>query len=148
MRLRHININNKTVQSSGLLKIRIKRRRYIMFKVSESAVIERPPSEVFPIAADPHTQLQWDSSTLKSVEKLTPGSLGKGSRYRGKFKGLGTLEYEFAEYEPVQRFAHRTKMPMGKVRHVFTFEPVAQGTRLTQEGYLEPNLLGRLMWPV
>ncbi len=119
-----------------------------MFKVSETAFIGRPPEEVFPIAADPHTQLKWDPGTLKSVEKLTAGPLGRGSRYRGKFKGFGTMEYEFAEFEPPRRFAHLAPMPMGKLRHVFTFEPAAQGTRLTQEGYLEPNLLGRLMWPV
>ncbi|HEY0071066.1 MAG TPA: SRPBCC family protein [Chloroflexia bacterium] len=119
-----------------------------MFKVSETAIIERPPEEVFPVAADPQTQLKWDPGTLKSVEKLTAGPLGQGSRYRGKFKGFGTMEYEFAEYEPGRRFAHLAQMAMGKMRHVFTFEPVAQGTRLTQEGFLEPNLLGRLMWPV
>ena len=119
-----------------------------MFKVSETAIIDRPPVEVFPVAADPQTQLEWDPGTLKSVEKLTPGPLGQGSRYRGNFKGFGTMEYEFAEYEEPRRFTHKTTMRMGKMRHVFTLEPVAQGTRLTQEGYLEPNLLGRIMWPM
>lgn len=119
-----------------------------MFKVSETAIIERPPAEVFPIAADPQTQLLWDPETLKSVEKLTPGPLGQGSRYRGKFKGFGTMEYEFAEFESPRRFAHLAFMQMGKLRHTFTFEAVPEGTRLTQEGRLEPNLLGRIMWPV
>ena len=36
---------------------------------------------------------------MKAVEKLTDGPLGKGSRYRGKFKGFGTIEYEFAEFD-------------------------------------------------
>ncbi|MEA2574541.1 MAG: hypothetical protein QOH93_1839 [Chloroflexia bacterium] len=119
-----------------------------MYKVSETAIIERPPVKVFPIAADPETQLHWDPGTLKSVEKLTPGPLGQGSRYRGKFKGFGTMEYEFAEYESPRRFAHLAPMAMGKLRHTFTFEAVPQGTRLTQEGRLEPNLLGRILWPV
>ena len=119
-----------------------------MLKVSETATIQRPPAEVFPVAADPHTQLQWDPETLKSVEKLTPGPLGQGSRYRGKFKGFGTMEYEFVEFESPRRFTHLAPMQMGKLRHVFTFEAVPGGTRLTQEGRLEPNLLGRVMWPV
>ena len=119
-----------------------------MFKVSETATIQHPPAEVFPVAADPHTQLEWDPETLKSVEKLTPGALGQGSRYRGKFKGFGTMEYEFVEFESPRRFTHLAPMQMGKLRHVFTFEAVPEGTRLTQEGRLEPNLLGRVMWPV
>src|SRR5438105_785259 len=103
-----------------------------MFKISESIVIERPPEEVFPNAADPFVQLKWDPETLKHVEKLTPGPLEKGARYRGTFKGLGVLDYEFVEYEPNRRFVHHSMLPFGKGEHRFEFEPVAEGTRLTQ----------------
>ncbi len=119
-----------------------------MFRVSESAIIEHPPAEVFDIAADPQKQLEWDPETLKSVEKLTSGPLERGSRYRGKFKGFGTMEYDFVEFEPGKRFAHHAMMKMGVMRHIFTFEPVMEGTKLTQVGDLKPNLLGRLMWPL
>ncbi|PZR99691.1 MAG: hypothetical protein DLM69_07155 [Candidatus Chloroheliales bacterium] len=119
-----------------------------MFRVSESAIIDHPPSEVFSAAADPHKQLEWDPATLKSVEQLTPGPLRQGARYRGNFKGFGVMEYEFVEFEPGRRFTHRTIMKMGEMRHTFTFEPVATGTRLTQEGQLNPNLLGWLMGPL
>jgi uncharacterized protein YndB with AHSA1/START domain len=119
-----------------------------MYRIVESATIERPVTEVFDVAADPHKQLAWDTGMLRSVEKLTPGPLGRGAQYRGDFKGFGVMEYEFVEYEPGRRFAHRARMPMGEMRHVFTFEPVPDGTRMTQEGILTPNLAGRLMWPV
>ena len=52
-----------------------------MIEVSESVVIAREPADVFDIAADPERQLEWDAQTL-SVEKLTPGPLGRGARYR------------------------------------------------------------------
>ncbi len=119
-----------------------------MFNVSESAIIQSPPAEVFDVASDPETQLKWDPETLKSVEKLSPGPLGRGSRYRGKFKGFGTMEYEFPDFEPGKRFAHHARMKMGEMRHTFTFDPVPQGTNLTQVGVLKPNLLGRVMWPM
>src|SRR3981081_612108 len=119
-----------------------------MYRIVERAIIERPVSEVFAIAADPDKQLAWDTGGLRRVEKLTPGPLGRGARYRGDFKGFGTVEYEFVEYEPDLRFAHRARVPMGEMPHLFTFESVPGGTRLTQEGILTPNLAGRVMWPL
>lgn len=119
-----------------------------MFTVKESAIIACPVARAFAAAADPHTQLAWDPDTLRSVEQLTPGPLTRGARYRGDFKDVGVVEYEFAEYEPERRFAHHTSMQMGKMRHIFTFERVPEGTRLTQEGHLTPNLLGRLLGPL
>ena len=119
-----------------------------MFRVSESAIIERPPAEVFGVAADPHEQLKWDHGTLRSVEKLTPGPLGRGARYRGDFRGFGTVEYEYDVFEPGQRFTHRAAMKIGDVRHTFEFEEVPEGTRLTQSIVAEPKGMGKLMAPI
>ncbi len=117
-------------------------------KVVVSTDIHKPPQVVFPVAADPEQQLKWDPKMLLSVEKLTQGPLGKGARYRGKFKGMGTVEYEFVEFEAPKLFAPRAKMPMGEMRHIWTFEAVAEGTKLSQEGQLRPNLLGWLLSPL
>jgi hypothetical protein len=119
-----------------------------MLTVQESAIIPRPQLEVFDTAADPTTQLEWDAATLKRVEKLSPGPIGQGARYRGKFKGFGTVDFEFAEYEPPRRFTVLAKLPMGQMRHIFTFEAVPEGTRVTQEAQLTPNLLGRVAAPI
>jgi uncharacterized protein YndB with AHSA1/START domain len=116
--------------------------------ITESLIIARPPEEVFDAASDPEKQLMWDPEFTQSVEKLTPGPLSRGSRYRGKFKQFGTMEYEFADFERPKRFSHLTMMPMGEMSHTFTFEQVPEGTRLTQEGRLKPRLLGRIMWPM
>jgi hypothetical protein len=119
-----------------------------MFRVVESTTLARPVDQVFAAASDPMTQLKWDPDTLKRVEKLTPEPLGPGARYRGEFAGFGTMEYDFAAFDPPRVFAHRTRMPLGEMRHTFTFEAVPEGTRLTQEGVLAPNLLGRVLWPL
>ena len=118
-----------------------------MFKVLESTIIERTPAEVFETAANPEKQLKWDSQTLQSVEKLSAGPLGKGVRYRGIFKGMGTVEYDFPEYEPGQRFVHHSVVGMGDMRHLFEIEPVPQGTRLTQSITVQPKGLWALMTP-
>jgi len=119
-----------------------------MIRVVESVVIARPVETVFDAAAHPQTQLAWDPGTLKHVEPLTPAPLGLGARYRGRFKGMGTVEYEFAEFDRPRRFAHLARMPFGTIRHGFSFESVPDGTILTQEGVVEPTLLGRLLAPL
>jgi hypothetical protein len=119
-----------------------------VFRISESSIMERPPAEVSEVAADPFEQLNWDSGTLKSVEKLTPGPLGRGSRYRGEFKGFGTVVYEYDEFEPGRRFTHHTLMKIAEVRHLFEFEAVSEGTQLTQSIVAEPKGMGKLMAPI
>jgi len=115
-----------------------------MVRVSESVIIARAPQEIFDIAADPHEQLKWDPETLKQVKKLTPGPLAQGARYRGEFKGFGVVEYEFVTYEPGVRFAHHAAMNIGDMQHIFEFEAVPNGTRLTQTLLVEPKGMGKL----
>ncbi len=69
-----------------------------MVTVSQSTVLNHPLERVFETAADPQKQLEWDPAVMKSVEKVTPGPLAQGARYRGEFKGMGAnVEYEFEE---------------------------------------------------
>jgi uncharacterized protein YndB with AHSA1/START domain len=120
-----------------------------MFEVAESVTIRRPVEQLFDIAADPETQLKWDPGTLQRVEKLTQGPLGVGALYRGSFKRFGTVEYEYVQYEPGRRFSHDADMrAMGHVHHTFEFEPVADGTGLTQRMQVEPSGVGRVMSPL
>jgi len=116
-----------------------------MVRVSESVIIARAPQEIFDIAADPHEQLKWDPETLKQVKKLTPGPLAQGARYRGEFKGFGVVEYEFVTYESGVRFAHHAAMNIGDMQHIFEFEAVPNGTRLTQTLLVEPKGMGKLL---
>jgi hypothetical protein len=119
-----------------------------MLRVSESVIITHAPLEIFDIAADPHAQLKWDPATLKHVEKLTPGPLAQGARYRGQFKGFGVVEYEFVEYQSGKRFAHHAVMNIGDMQHIFEFEAVPEGTRLTQTLLVEPKGIGKLLAPL
>ena len=119
-----------------------------MLRVSDSVIIARSPLEIFDLAADPYTQLKWDPGTLQSVEKLTPGPLERGARYRGNFKGFGVVEYEFVEYEPGKQFAHQASMNIGDIRHIFEFEPIREGTQLTQSLIVEPKGIAKLLGPI
>ena len=113
-----------------------------MGRIEATDVVPHPREQVFAAAADPEQQLKWDPDTLKSVKKLSSGPLGRGSRYRGTFKGFGTVDYEFAEFDEPNRFAHLANVRVGRMRHTFTFDEVPEGTRVIQVGELKPNLMG------
>jgi ligand-binding SRPBCC domain-containing protein len=119
-----------------------------MFEVAESVTIAWPADRLFGVAVDPQVQLEWDAAALPRVEKLTEGPLGVGARYRGSLKRLGTVDFEYVEYEPGRRFSHNAQMRLGRFRHTFDFEPVDDGTRLTQRIQMEPVGIARLMAPL
>ena len=84
--------------------------------------IDRPREAVFPLAADPENQLKWDPAGMQSVQNLMPDPLQRGSRYKGRWKKFGTIDYEFAEYDPPHRFTHDARTNLGRVLHTLTFE--------------------------
>lgn len=119
-----------------------------MVRVVHEALIEARPKVAFAVASDPERQLEWDAARMRSVEKLSAGPHGAGARYRAAFKGMGKVEYDYEDYEPPHRFTHRSRLPIGTMRHTFTFEPSDGATRMTQEGSFEPTFFGRLAQPV
>ena len=117
-----------------------------MPSVSAATEIDRPPEIVFAALADPLVRLSYDRATLRSVEQLTPAPIGQGSRFRGDFRGLGMLEYEYTAFEPGRLIEQALQLRVGRVRQRFQFRPSGRGTRLIQTITLQPNILGRLLW--
>ena len=120
----------------------------VNYSVSESVAINHSLSEVFTALEDPQTQIKYDGETYRSTEKLTLGPIGKRTRFRGDFKGMGQVEYEYSAFEKDRLIEHFVKTPAGIVHHRFEFIPEGNGTRLTQSIEAVPNLLGRLLWPI
>ncbi len=119
-----------------------------MFTVSDNQIIQRPPTEVFGVAADPQAQLQWDADALESVEKLTAGPVGRGSRFRTRFKALGTSEFEIIEYDPPHHFAWYSSIPRWENWHVFDLEAIPDGTRFSQQSTFKLKGLWKLTTPI
>jgi hypothetical protein len=119
-----------------------------MPEVTDSVTIQRPPEELFGLAVDPAQQLKWDASWLRSVEKLTTGPLAAGSQYRGRVKGVGTVDYQLTEYEAPRHFSRDAVGRLGRIHHTFDFDATPQGTRLTQHLSLEPRGLGKVLAPL
>src|SRR5688572_21682633 len=113
-----------------------------MPSVSGTVVIQRPPASVFAAIEDPKVQMTFDPM-FRGVEQLTPGPIARGTRFRGDFKGMGKVEYEYADFEPGRRIVHAVRMPFGGMRHAFELAPEgATATQLAQSMDAELNLLG------
>jgi hypothetical protein len=61
---------------------------------------------------------------------------------------MGTVEYEYAEFEQDRLIEHSVRMPFGAARHRFQFDGDGVSTTLTQTIAVRPNLVGRILWPL
>lgn len=119
-----------------------------MTRVVTSAFIAHPVEAVFRVASHPEEQLRWDRESLIRVERLSSAPLGRGARYRLHFRGAGPVDVEFLDFDPPRRYTHLTRIPFGRMRHLFAFESEDGGTRLHQEAELDLAPLARLAGPL
>jgi uncharacterized protein YndB with AHSA1/START domain len=119
-----------------------------MKSIQQSIVIKGSVDDVFSALADPTIQMKFDGEMMRSCQKLTNGPIGMGTRFRGNFKGMGNIEYEYSEYQQNSLIEHAVNMPFGSGRHRFEFVKDGNGTRLTQTMKVELNIIGEIMWPI
>jgi hypothetical protein len=93
--------------------------------------IARPPDAVFAYIADPAKLHTWQD--VRSIEQITPGPVGVGTRFREEHVVLGRARTEITEitgFEPGRRF--EIQMIDGPpVDGRWDFAPAGDGTRLT-----------------
>lgn len=125
-----------------------------MATMSVSAVILRPVEEVFAYMSDARNNPQWQSSGgLVKIQQTPESPVGVGTRIAETRKFMGmTIEdtSEISEFEPNRKL---TRVPVsGKSgpikRGELTFEPVAEGCRVTFNGLVEATGLLSIAEPV
>lgn len=102
-----------------------------------------PLPDVYAYLAEPKNRPEWQS-TLRSVEMLTEGETGIGTRWRENAIGFGTSEMEIVVFEPNRAWGERAKSPFGDAEVVLRFEPAGDGqeaTRVRLEAALEVSRL-------
>jgi Polyketide cyclase / dehydrase and lipid transport len=120
-------------------------------QIDIETTIDAAPADVFAIAADIG---HWPDviSAIESIELLTPGAVGIGTRFRETRKMFGksaTEEMTVAEFAPPHRFVLTAHSHGTAYRTVHTLEPVGAGTRLRVLFEVTPtSLLARIMAPV
>lgn len=111
-----------------------------MAKVSVTKSIAAPVEIVFALATDIERFPERIKGITK-VEKLTPGPVGVGTRFRETrimFKKEATEEMEFTSLEPNRGYTLGCESCGCRYSSRFTFEPEGSGTKMTMEFEAQP----------
>jgi ligand-binding SRPBCC domain-containing protein len=120
--------------------------------VEESAVINRPPQEVFDYVANRENLPKWSSPILE-VQKHTRGPLTEvGARYTTVAKALGRrfqTPFEVTVHDPPRRHTDTSRGGPFPQEYTHIFQEVEGGrTRLTEVTEGEPGGFFRLVGPL
>jgi hypothetical protein len=121
-----------------------------MAQIEGEILIAQPVDVVFDYVADQSNEPHYNPRMVRA-EKITPGPVGKGTRFRSAVASMGrTAEMliECTGYDRPTRFASTTTMAQADFSYLLTFEPAATGTRMRWAGQVQPKGAFRLLGPV
>ena len=121
-----------------------------MVRVADEILIARPVEEVFDLVADQRNEPCYNPDMVRA-EKLTPGPVGLGTRFRADTRsGRRTvaMTMEITEYDRPRRLAWSIHMSAMDIRGTVTLDPVPGGTRMRWSWDLRPRGATRLLTPV
>jgi hypothetical protein len=115
--------------------------------LENSVELRRSPEDVFDYCSDLRNELAWNP-TMVSVEMLTAGSTGLGTRYHARWKGSGINTLDVVAYRRPVAWAIDGTSARLDTRFSARVEPVERGARLTVRMELIPVGATRLLLPV
>jgi uncharacterized protein YndB with AHSA1/START domain len=121
-----------------------------MAQIQGALVIHRPVHEVFDVVADERNEPRYNPRICRA-EKLSPGPIGRGTRFRAEAVTLGRtvrMTIQYTTYERPRRLASSIHMPAADIVGTLRFDPVADGTRMGWSWVVRPRGLYRLLTPV
>jgi len=117
------------------------------WQIQGELVIHRPVHEVFDFLADERNEPRYNPRICRA-EKLSPGSIGCGTRFRAEAVTLGRttgMTIEYTAFERPRRLASSIHMPAAEIAGTLRFDPVANGTRMSWSWEVRPRGLYRLL---
>ena len=115
-----------------------------MTRIEGEILIGRPVDMVFDYVADQSNEPQYNPQMVRA-EKITPGPVGKGTRFRSAVASRGrTAEMliECTGYDRPRLLQSTTTMAQADISYTLTFEPAGAGTRMR---WSEQVMQGRLL---
>lgn len=106
--------------------------------------VQAPPERVFAVFSDLEDLPQRIPAIVR-LEKLTPGPVGVGTRFRETRRMFGkehAEEMEFLAFEPGKSYTIGAQSCGCEYRSLFTFEAEGNGTRVRQEFGARPLTFG------
>ena len=115
--------------------------------IENTIEIARSPEEVFDYLSDMGNEIAWNPDCV-SMERLTPGPIRVGTKFRAKWKQGPVVETECTQYERPRTWSYVNGGPIS-VDLVVTLEPTATGgTRMTSRGEWSPNGWFKAIFPI
>jgi hypothetical protein len=109
--------------------------------------VDRPVSDTFDYFADFRNENEWNT-VAHDIRMLTAPPVGAGSRFRGEYDRMGTMEYEITEFDrPRHLRCHGTSKTFRWVS-TFDFTGNGDGTRIECATDMQPGGLLRLLVPL
>jgi uncharacterized membrane protein len=121
-----------------------------VIRIEGEIVIDRPVEEVFDFVADARNEPRYNPRMLRA-EKLSPGPVGLGTRFRDEVKSMGRpaeVTIEVVGYERPRRLTDSIHLSTMDIRGGLRFDPVPGGTRMRWAWELMPCGVFKLMSPV
>ena len=119
-----------------------------MSAVIENTVeISRTPEEVFDYLANQGNEVHWNPDCV-SMQKLTDGPVGVGTRFRAKWKQGPVIESECTRFERPRMWRYENGGPISVVLTVTLEATPSGGTRMTSRGVWTPHGWFRFVFPV
>lgn len=110
-------------------------------------VVRCTPEQAFDFLSDLRNELEWNPGQCLSVEKLTDGPVGRGTRYLARWQRSPEIEVEYLEFDrPHSWRAHSDGAMESNFR--CTISPHPDGARVESELELIPHGFFRLLFPL
>ena len=108
--------------------------------------IDRSPEEVFDFMSDLRSERSWNPA-VETIEKITDGPVGVGTRYKAKWKRSPEVIVECPRDDRPHGWTNIDGGSL-EIESVFTLVPTRSGTRLTNEFTVRPHGLTTLFFPI
>ena len=118
-----------------------------MIEKAITLTLDQPRERVFDFLTDLPNEPAWNPD-CSSVEMLSPELVGKGSTYRGHFRGMGRVMVELTAYDRPQRFATRERSRIATGDFEFALTPRGAQTQVELRMQLRPRGPMRLLQPL
>ena len=117
-----------------------------MTVIRNSTMIRCTPEQAFDYLSDMRNELEWNPAA-ESIEKLTDGPVGVGTRFRAKWKGGPPVEVVMLRYDRPDAWEGHNGGPL-EVAFRARLEPVTEGTQLSVEFDARPHGWFRVAFPL
>jgi uncharacterized protein YndB with AHSA1/START domain len=115
--------------------------------IENTVEIARSPEDVFDYLSDQGNEIHWNPDCV-SMEKLTPGPVGVGTKFRAKWKQGPVVYTQVTAFERPRTWTYENG---GMISCILTatLEPTDDGgTRMTAHGLWSGHGIGRLFFPI